>query len=289
MIATRKTSNFTRLAHAALLVAASLLALVTPSIRAQAVGTPPTASAILPAFEVASVKKNKSDSHMMRIMGKPDGFACDNIPLKILISNAYGIKLDLITGGPGWVETEGFDIDAKVAGPDVETYKKLTDKERQSILAALLVERFNLKIHRETKILPIYELVVAKGGFKPKELPPIDDAAEEAKPSDQRRNGHMSTMRPGEFQGGGIDLGRFAENLSDIVQRTVLDKTGIKGIYDINLKWTPEDEPASADAGGEGGASVFTALQEQVGLKLESGKGPVETLVIDHADLPSQN
>lgn len=243
----------------------------------------------VPQFDVASVKKNKSDSHMMRIMMKTDGFACENISLKTLISNAYGIRQDLISGGPGWAETEGFDVDAKVAGPDVDTYKKLTTKERQSVLEALLVERFHLKVHLENKVLPIYDLVIAKGGVKLKQLPAIDEAAEEAKPEEQRRERGSFSTGPGRFDGRGVDFHNFVENLAYIAERTVIDKTGLSGIYNINLNWTPEDAAPSADAGVEPGASLFTALQEQLGLKLESSKGPVETIVIDRADPPSEN
>jgi uncharacterized protein (TIGR03435 family) len=278
-----------------LVVATVFLALLQPVARAQSMpilnnGDPKVSSGLkVPQFDVASVKKNKSDSHMMQIMMKADGFRCENISLKTLITNAYGIRQDLISGGPGWTETDGFDIDAKVAGPDVETYKKLTQKERESVLQALLAERFNLKVHRETRTLPIYDLVMAKGGFKLKALAPIDDAAEEAKPKDQRRERGSFSTGPGQFEGKGVDFHNFVDNLAYMVERTVIDKTGLGGIYDIDLKWTPQDESASADSGVEGGPSIFTALQEQLGLKLESGKGPVETIVIDHADLPSEN
>ena len=293
-----------------LLLAAASLALSIPRARAQdqmpiLTNHDPKATSSDPKisnFDVATVKKNKSDTHMMRIMMKPDGFACDNIPLKTLIAQAYGIKQDLISGGPDWVDSEGFDVDAKVLGPTLDILKSLTPEDLQSMLQSLLAERFNLKLHRETKTLPIYELVVAKGGAKLKELPPIDPTAEEAKaPADRRRLGATSTG-PGEFNGEAVIITNLADHLAYIVHHPVTDKTGLTGIYDINLKWTPEDQPAEAAtevdcAQGKlvgpcsqlTGPTIFTALQEQLGLKLQSSKGPVETLVIDHADPPSEN
>jgi uncharacterized protein (TIGR03435 family) len=278
-----------------LLIASISLALSLPFARGQEqmpvlTNTDPKAVSSglkVPDFDVATVKKNKSGSGMMSISMKPDGFACENIPLQTLIAQAYGIKQDLISGGPAWVTSEGFDINAKVAGPDVATYAKLTQAERQSMLQALLADRFHLKLHRETKILPIYELVIAKGGARLKPLPPIDPAAEEAKaPEDRRANG-ATTTGPGEYTGEGVVLASLANNLAYVVHRTVTDNTGLTGIYNINLKWTPEDEPP--EAGTEAGPSIFTALQEQLGLKLQPSKGPVETLVIDQADPPSEN
>jgi uncharacterized protein (TIGR03435 family) len=251
--------------------------------------TPVAADVKVPAFDVASVKQNKGDSGMMRVMTKPDGFSCDNISLKNLISNAYGIRQELISGGPGWVASVGFDVDAKVAGPDVETLKKLSPKQRSSMLQSLLEERFKLKVHRETKVLPIYDLVIAKGGSKLKELPAADLVAD-AKDPDHGKHPGMMTMGPGTFKGQALPAQAIANEISFVLEYTVVDKTGLTGKYDLDLKWKPEgDAPSADDGAAESGVSIFTAVQEQLGLKLQPTKGPVETLVIDHVEQPSEN
>ena len=271
------------------------LALALPTARAQNAmpiltdsSSKSTATgARLPAYDVSSVKPNKSDEHMMRIMSKPDGFSCTNIPLTTLIGNAFGIRQDLISGGPGWADSTGFDVEAKVAGPDVETFKKLSGRERNSLLQALLEDRFKLKLHHETKVLPMYDLVIAKGG--PKLKAAIEASADDAKTPEAPQPHGMMTMGPGMFKGQDLSMAAVANQLSYILQHTVADKTGLSGSYDLDLKWTPEDSgPASGDA-AEAGVSLFTAVQEQLGLKLQSTKGPTETLVIDHAEMPSEN
>jgi uncharacterized protein (TIGR03435 family) len=251
--------------------------------------TPVAADVKIPTFDVASVKQNKADNGMMRIMTKPDGFSCENISLKNLISNAYGIRQDLISGGPGWVESVGFDVDAKVAGPDVETLKKLSPRQRGSMLQSLLEERFKLKVHRETKVLPMYDLVVAKGGPKMKEVAAADLAAN-AKDPDRGKHPGMMTMGPGMFKGQALPAQAIANEIAFVLEHTVVDKTGLAGKYDLDLKWTPEGTaPSDDDGSAESGVSIFTAVQEQLGLKLQPTKGPVETLVIDHVEQPSEN
>jgi uncharacterized protein (TIGR03435 family) len=256
----------------------------------------PSASADtkVPEFDVASVKENKGAGGMMRWMNTADGMSTINISLQSLIASAYGIKQDLISGGPGWVSSMGFDIEAKVDGPDVETLKKLTPSQRSLMLRPLLAERFHLKVHIETKTLPIYELVVAKGG--PKLTPTTHEPPPDpnAKPGDPPKHGGRITMGPDFFTGQDLAVGSVASELGYIVQRTVIDKTGLTGKYDMSLKWTPEEKAMAAgsdssDAGTDAAPSIFTAVQEQLGLKLVSSKGPVETLVIDHAEMPTEN
>ena len=288
MIALRK--------HALLFTA--ILASTLPLARAQNIPIPPVASTAptdpnvrLPEYDVASVKKNKSNDGMMRVMNTPDGFSCANVPLQTLISNAYGIRQDLISGGPGWVDSTGFDVEAKVAGTDMEAFKKLTPRQRNALLQALLADRFKLKLHHETKVLPMYDMVVAKGGLKLKPLAPMQPPAADA-PRDLDATNHrgMMTMGPGMLKGHGLTVTAVANNLSYVVHSTVVDKTGLTGDYDFDLKWTPEDAgPPSDNGSAESSASIFTAVQEQLGLKLQATKGPTDTLVIDHAELPSEN
>jgi uncharacterized protein (TIGR03435 family) len=260
-----------------------------------------TADVKLPAFDVVSVKPNKSTSGMIRIMFKPDGYAASNVSLKMLIQGAYGIREDLISGAPNWADSARYDIDAKVAGSDVDALKNLTPEQRRSILQPLLADRFKLKTHTETKQLPVYELVLAKGGSKLKEANPGDTYANGIKGPDGVGRGGMMRMGPGQLTAQGIPMTSLANNLSQQLHRTVIDKTGLTGKYDLELNWMPDQgsdgmfkgpdgsQPHSDAAPDSSGPSIFTALQEQLGLRLQSAKGPVETLVIDHVEMPSEN
>ncbi len=247
-----------------------------------------------PEFDIVSVKQHKSDDGM-RWMTKPDGFSTTNIPLQSLVASAYEIKQDLVTGGPSWINSLGFDVEAKVAGPDVATLRKLSGKQRDEMLRPLLAERFQLKVHVETKILPIYELVVAKGGVKMKASAPDPPPDPDAKTGDQPKGhrGSGMSMGPGRMDAQDFAMGALAGNLGYTVHRTVLDKTGLTGKYDFSLRWAPEEQMGAgvnaSDAGGEAGPSIFTALEEQLGLRLNSSKGPVQTLVIDHVEMPTAN
>jgi uncharacterized protein (TIGR03435 family) len=255
----------------------------------------------VPMFDVVSVKPNKSDNGMMRIMFKPDGYSATNVSMKLLIQTAYGIRQDLIAGGPGWVESAGYDFDAKVAGPDVDALKKLTPEQRRSMLQPALVERFKLKVHTETKQLPVFELSVTKGGSKLKEASPDDTYQNGIKGPDGTARAGMMRMGPGQLTAQGVPMSSLVNVLSQQLRQTVIDKTGLKGKYDVELNWTPDQgsepmfkgtdsSPQRADAAPDSsGPSIFTALQEQLGLKLQSAKGPVETLVIDHVEMPSEN
>jgi uncharacterized protein (TIGR03435 family) len=298
--------NFSR--RLVLLVAGSLAAaasIVVGQTIATTVGaTPPNATedVKVPAFDVVSVKPNKSDSGMVRIMGKPDGYAASNVSLKMLIQGAYGIREDLISGAPGWADSARFDIDAKVAGSDVEALKKLSPEQRRLILQPLLADRFKLKMHTETKQLPVYELVLAKGGSKLKEASPDDTYANGIKGPDGTSRPGMMRFGPGQLTAQAVPMTSLANMLSQQLHRTVLDKTGLTGKYDLELTWTPDrgSDPmfkGAADnsqqrtdaASDSSGPSIFTAVQEQLGLRLQSAKGPVETLVIDHVEMPSEN
>ena len=300
-----RVRNFSR--RLVLLVAGSL-SIAAPGVQAQTNSAAPpqvqpdTASDIkVPAFDVISIKPDKSESGMVRIMGKPDGYAADNVSLKMLIQNAYGIREDLISGAPNWADSARFDIDAKVADVDVEALKKLTQEQRRLILRPLLADRFKLKIHTETRQLPVYELVVAKGGSKLKEATPGDTYANGVKGPDGVGRGGMMRVGRGQLTAQAVPMTPFANMLSQQLHRTVVDKTGLTGKYDIELNWTPDQgadpmfkgpdgPPQRSDAAPDpSGPSIFTALQEQLGLKLQSAKGPVETIVIDHVEMPSEN
>lgn len=205
------------------------------------------------------------------------------VSLKMLLARAYDMRPYQIAG-PGWMETERYEIEAK--------YPPETKAEAfRLMLQALLTERFQLVLHRETREVSRYRLVAARGGPKlsPAQAPPVYKDDEERKAGMRKRAMEMvETMQrraPGRsyriFREGSATMARLAQNLSGNVDRPVTDDTGIEGEYSFSLEWVPEP---SAAAGDDALPSIFTALQEQLGLKLEPEKGPVEYLVIERAE-----
>jgi uncharacterized protein (TIGR03435 family) len=275
-----------------------LLAIAGASIFAQTVTAAmesPSLDAKPLAFDVVSVRQSKPDSKV-RVRTLPDGYSATNLPLKAIISNAYGIRQDLISGAPGWTESTTYDIEAKEDAPVAAALQKLPSDQRSAqiglMLQAVLADRFHLKAARVDKELPIYALVIAKGGFRLKDADPNNPYVGGLKgPDGIPKAGIMMTMQ-GQLIGQGVPISRLATNLSYQLGRSVVDKTGLTGNYDFTLKWTPDQAPAVSSAGTEANSSepsMFTALEEQLGLKLESTKGPVETLVIEHLERPSEN
>jgi bla regulator protein blaR1 len=279
-----------------------------PHSRAQspaATDTPPK------TFDVASIKPDHGGTGLFRINAEPGRFVADNATVKFLLQYAYHVKESQISGAPGWTDAEHFDIEAKSDDSSGAAQPRLDrDAEGQQLrqmLQALLADRFKLTLHHETKELPIYELVVAKNGSKLHESPAAPD--DSAPPSPLMPNGpqprhSIRMMGRGDLSLNSEGLDMFAELLSrqPEVGRVVVNKTGLKGNYDFTLKWTPDPGQGQMLGGPGGGPSreaapppdangptIFTALQEQLGLKLESQKGPVDTLVIDHIERPSEN
>ncbi len=258
-------------------------------------------------FEVASIKPNKAGNNMIRIMFSPNGFEGTNATLQMLVKIAYGVDDNQISGGPNWLSTDHFDINAKMDSATADALHKLTEDEakleRQHMLQALLADRFKLAFHRETKELAMYALVVAKNGPKLQAAKPGDTYPNGIKGPDGVGRPGVMRMGRGELTGQGLPMSALARLLTQQLGRTVTDKTGLTVKYDFTLKWTPDEGEAAmfrgADPGPQGsasttsadssGPSIFTAIQEQLGLKLESQKGPVEILVIDHAEQPSEN
>jgi uncharacterized protein (TIGR03435 family) len=248
-------------------------------------------------YDVVSVKQNKSGQGMMRIMNVPERFTTTNVGLKQIILNAYGLKMpEMISGLPGWVDSAKFDVEAKL---DEETIaalkampKKQADEQRRLMMQAMLADRFKLKVHHESKEFPIYSLVIAKGGFKLKDADPNNTYANGIKgPNGPAGTGMMMVGR-GELTGQGFEMPGLANLLSQQVHRLVVDNTGLKGKYDITLKWTPDDMSGGGHedaAPTDSGPTIYTALQEQLGLRLDSTKGPVDTVVVDHVEMPSEN
>jgi uncharacterized protein (TIGR03435 family) len=255
-------------------------------------------------FEVASIKASNpaAPDGFMTIPGPGsinDSFSAKNVTLMALIRAAYGIPLgsedSRISGGPNWLKSEKYDVDAKIDSSVLEELKKLSPDQRafaqQHMLQMLLADRFKLGTHHETKDLPIYTLILAKSGLK----------LQEAKPDEATST--SSYTGPGGTQfilGQARPISSLVRMLSVSLSCPILDKTGLPGKYDFKLKWTPDNSQSQTLSSGalsdrptpeqdSGASSIFTAIQEQLGLKLVSGKGPVEIVLIDHVERPSAN
>lgn len=278
-----------------------------PKLGAQLAQAP--AGQSLPSFEVASVKPSHSADDRMSILVSPGKFTVENVSLQSLIMFAYDAKTEAqISGGPGWIKSEAFNIDAKEDDAQAAQLQKLPQDEVQKqvrlMVQSLLADRFKLKVSHQMKELPVYALVVAKSG--PKLTPskseplPAEGAGTDAPP--RMRRGIM--MGRGELHATDASLSFLADVLSrqgETGGRVVIDKTGLTGNYDWTLHWTPERPaplfkgadnnatPDSAPAPDTSGPTLFTALEEQLGLKLEPQKGNVETLVIDSVEQPTAN
>jgi bla regulator protein blaR1 len=265
------------------------------------------------SFEVASIKPSapvSGNMMMVRIEMAPGGrFVASGVTLRMLLQQAYDVKDYQITGGPGWISTERYDINAKADVPDLKR------DQVKILLQSLLAERFQLNFHRETKDLPIYNLVIGKSGHKlhksefqeqenpkPKEADaenvprPGDEGA--ARPNQEKR-GAMMRMGRGSLDVQMARITGLVNALGQLLGKPVIDQTGLQGNWDFKLEWTPDEtqrgmgpgggSPDGPPPGDASGPSIFTALQEQLGLRLESGKGPVETLAIDRVEKPSEN
>jgi uncharacterized protein (TIGR03435 family) len=292
-----------------------------------------------PAFEVASIKPNKSGDGRISIGFQPGGrFSATGLPLRQLIAMAYGspgqpLPAFRIIGGPGWMNSDRFDIVAKSEG-DVPPGP---DGPLPLMLRALLADRFKLVVHTESRDLPIYTLVKARsdGKLGPQlrpaavdcaavaaargrgAAPPPGDPVGQARGTDGRgapaplgRGGLAlgpdgqpacgTMIGPANITAGGQSIAQFASLLAGRVQRVVVDRTGLTGNFDIDLTWTPDQIPQGPGGAPPPGApplppidpngpSIFTAVQEQLGLKLESAKGPVDVFVIDRVEHPTED
>jgi uncharacterized protein (TIGR03435 family) len=239
-----------------------------------------------PRFDVASIRENTAhDQHTHNSIynsWKDARFRATNLPLKMLLQFSFNVPESRILGAPEWADTTTFDIEARSDDSVDEQMGKLPPDEAKqqklAMLQALLAERFKLVTHSEMRELPIYQLVVAKGGTKL-----------EPNPGGNSFGTGRNTIH---VQGGDDSLAILADKLADAVGRVVVNKTGMTGQFDMHLKWTPDDQPPPMLNGAPDPnppPDIFTAIQEQLGLKLESAKGPVPVLVIDHIEPPSEN
>jgi len=269
-------------------VAASLLFITVSQLplAAQTANPPPPT----PAYDVASIKPAKPGGGST-LLFMYDRLTAKGMSLKGLIKQAYGIEDEQISGEPKWINTQAYDIEAKVDNADAASLKNLTPDQYQLMFQSFLKDRFQLKVHWETKQLPILALVVAKGGPKLKPSKPGDTYPDGIKGPDGKPAGHAGVMMwgRGRLTGQGVSIASLLPPLTQQLGRIVQDKTGLTGTYDIELHWTEDAAPGSAATSDALETSIFTAIQEQLGLKFQSEKAPVKVLLVDHVDQPSEN
>ena len=275
------------------------------------------ASDPLPSFEVATIKPASSQPRPSS--ASPAEVRISDVTVRNLIEQAYGIpwtsaENERVLGGPAWLDTNRYDIAARIPGDLAEARQKLSrDQQKQQIslmLQSLLAERFHLKLHFETRVLTVYALVVAKPNSHLVESTHRTDQSESAaresavpvplpsKPEDLRHGilvlykGQSAQMTA--RQASMDDLVRWFAGYSEVGGRPVVNQTGLSGLYDFTLRWTRQSlaaapQPGSSDAAGSEAPPLFTALPDQLGLRLKRTKAPVEVVLIDHADPPTDN
>ena len=251
------------------------------------------ASAKIPVYEVVSIKLASPGDRNNGWKNLPNGLDYTNMPLIWLVYQAYGIALDSqISGLPGWVKTDHYMVSARVDEETAEVWKKLSKKElaqqQQLMLQALLADRCKLKVRREVKELPVYDLVIAKGGLKMKEAAPDEKEFSEWRQTamySATSQGDEYTITATTHAGTAPDLAR---NLPNSVGRVIVDKTDLgEKRFDFELKWS--SSALAPSEGGGAGPSIFKALEEQLGLQLEPAREPVDTFVVEHMERPSAN
>jgi uncharacterized protein (TIGR03435 family) len=283
-MAPRNAQDATRTV-AALLLFAALTFVATPAWAQLSHKGPANAIALAEKtapFDVISIKLHNPATDLpneqsSNLSFHDDILTASNVSLEFIVQFAYDIKSDQISGLSGPVSSAHFDIEAKVLAPDGGTPPKLTDGEMQAKLIPMLAERFHFKAHLQPKTLPVYDLVVQRGGLK------IKLSQDEIKDSSWNVNGQDTSKI---LSGKGMRMSDLAAALADEVHREVVNKTDLEGHADITLKWSDD---VAAEVGGPNVISIFTAVEEQLGLKLQPSKGPVNTLVIDHVEMPSEN
>jgi uncharacterized protein (TIGR03435 family) len=317
----------TRLASAgvfAAFVGAILIGFVSaaPS-HAQSAAQNGAAAAPVFEYEVATIKTYKPGKDegpgVMRvgIMNAPDGFSASGATLQMLIQQAYGVQSFQIIGAPDWSNSDRFEIDAKMDASVADALKKMSNDERaqmrQKMLQGLLADRFKLAIHRDTKELPAYTLMIGKNGSKVVEAKP-SDAAPGSAPAPGRGGPGRGGLSVNAGAGGvtvtanASPMTSLVRTISNFMRAPVIDKTGMTGSYDFALTFMPDNfgggalgiatpshdgAPSGAMPGDPGadatGPTLIVALEEQLGLKLEKGKGQAEIIVIDHVEKASDN
>lgn len=251
-------------------------------------------------FDVASVRPSNDEQARSLVQATPGRLTLIHLSLQRLLVIAYGLQDYQLLGKPSWSQSSHYDVIATAStGTSIQ-------KMEGPMLQALLKDRFELKVHPESRALPLYELVVAKGGpkLRPSEKGSCVPYVKSSQPAIAPAPGQPQPLYCGFHRSGSAlspildgkgvtiaDLGNnLARSYNTALGRDIVDKTGLSGVFDIHLTWT--NDPDSRDAASPStsdDASIFSALEEQLGLKLRSVKGPVDVLVIDHIEKPSSN
>ena len=234
-------------------------------------------------YDVVSIREVKGDPKAVELQDLPDGFSMKGLPLESVIPDAYGVDRERVSGWPGWATFARFDIEAKMDSDTTDALRNLPkqqqDIERQLMMQSLLEERFKLKVHRGTEVRTTYQLVFAKGGSKmTKSQGDPNTLGDE---SDNDRGG-QTTMKITN-----MSMTAFALVMQFFMDKPVVDQTGLAGRWDFQWTWTTDESRASPDANAAPG--MFTAIQEQLGLKLDATKAQADAFVVDHVEQPSAN
>jgi uncharacterized protein (TIGR03435 family) len=294
-----------------LLTAAAFVAIAAPIVFGLVHATPIQArpqvedTATAPAFESVSIKPSTlstatnagGSAHMIRMMHSPDGFMAANASLREVIQEAYGVQANQIVGGPDWLNSAAYDIEAKAGKPEADqpSFDQVAGAHRR-MLQTLLADRFKLTLHRETKPLASFALVLAESGPK---LQPVrgDEMMKgpDGRPVATRRMKlDLASAQVMGIEAQGTSVDEFAQLLSRQLGSAVVNKTGLTDSYDFNLHWASDPNRSSNETDANSvpstsGPSLSAALQDQLGLKLEPQKAPMEILVIDHVEKPTEN
>jgi uncharacterized protein (TIGR03435 family) len=298
-------------ALAVVVSAGLLMAGVAPLRAVSQAAQLPSAQPAVPAFDVVSIKENKSGDMVQGSRRQPGRIVITNVPLRLNLVNFFGLQPQQLTGGPDWINTTRYDIIAQFSG-EMPVTEPGTVGPLQLMMQRVFAERFKLAVHTETREIPVYELTLARGdrtlGSKLKPAATDCEAVMNAMLKSAREGGPPPTTGPqlpdgrpacgmrfgpgNRLVAGGTSMAALARSMSNQVGRIVVDKTGLSGGFDLELEFTPDpglaggQPPAVSDTNLP---SLFTALEEQLGLKLVPARGPVEMLVIDRIERPTEN
>lgn len=271
---------------------ASFLASIGPSVGIAAAQAKPSDSAAAvervadSGFDVVSIKPHKAGDAATLTRWSDTTYTAENISLANLISAAYNVKTWLVFGLPPWAEKARWDIQAKNMQAGEDQKRSLSSADVQARLAGLLRDRFGFAAHTERKTQPVYQMTVLPGGPKLHESAPLPPTSAGEKPAATGGwsvgNGMMKANR--------MSMQTLADNLAYQVERVIVDGTNLPGVYDFELHWTPEDR-AGGDNGvaGDTPPAIFTAMREQLGLRLSSANAPVPSVVVDEIKPPEED
>ncbi len=240
----------------------------------------------VPSYTTVSIKPDKSGLQAQGLKLGPGELTVKNESLQMLIRHAYDIEADQIHGGPSWLDSERYDVQAKVDKSAVENLQRLgseqADFEQRQMMQALLADRFKLVVHHDTRAVPVYDLVLAENGPK----------LQQSLPGDAEAQGRVIQVGNGHITGREVPIATLASLLSDQLGRSVIDKTGLANHYDVTLQWPVSAEGQQGSENSSAAESsrelILAAVADQLGLKLEPHEVPKEILVIDHVERPAQ-